>query len=151
MIGQRLLDQNALEKLHVRDVIERYFFAVDARDRDALQSCFSHNAVLDYNFGAPDQGSISGGKAIAEMIFSACVRFTASNHSVSNIQISLATGTAEANIFATAHVVVGDKALVRGLRYEDGLVRNETGWLVAARRHTPLWQIELKTTTPNFF
>jgi hypothetical protein len=39
--------------------------------------------------------------------------------------------------------------LVRGLRYDDRLLRENGEWRIEARRHNPLWQYETRCVPPR--
>jgi hypothetical protein len=43
----------------------------------------------------------------------------------------------------------GGQVLVRGLRYDDRLVREDGAWRIASRRHNPLWQYETVSVLPR--
>jgi hypothetical protein len=138
------------ERLRVRETIERYFFGVDAQDEGALINSFTDNASAEYHVGTPEHKIVSGGIAIARDIYSHCSQFTSSNHSVSNFVVDITSDVASSNTFAVAHVIVHGKALLRGLRYQDRLVRDMDGWRIGKRLHTPLWQIEADVLPPAF-
>jgi hypothetical protein len=138
------------ERLRVRETIERYFFGVDAKDEEALVRCFTDEARAEYHRMTPEENIISGGLSIAKDVYSNCSQFTCSNHSVSNFVVDINPDGANANTFAIAHVILGTKALLRGLRYQDHLVRDLDGWRIARRIHTPLWQIEADVLPPAF-
>lgn len=138
------------ERLRVRETIERYFFGVDAQDEGALISCFIDDASAEYHVTTPEHKIVSGGLAIARDVYANCSQFTSSNHSVSNFVVDITSDVADSNTFVVAHVIVRGKALLRGLRYQDRLVRHMDGWRVARRLHTPLWQIEADVLPPAF-
>lgn len=145
------MQNSALERLYVRETLERYFHAVDAKDSDALHDCFAVDAVATYYADTPDQVIVTGGTAIAQNIYTTCCRFTASHHCISNVAITVDGKTAEASTFAIANVIVGTLGMMRGLRYLDYLVRLETGWQIKTRRHVPLWQHNFETASPKLF
>lgn len=140
-----------MDKADVRDLIETYMFGVDAKDLEALLSCFAPEAEALYHKGTVDEKAVIGGAAIAHGVFESCSRFSASNHSISNVVVQVEGDRARANTFAVAHVIVAEKGLVRGLRYEDVLMRGDSGWTIHSRVHTPLWQTEIVAGTPRFF
>jgi hypothetical protein len=150
--GRSGMDDDVLlnERLRVRETIERYFFGVDAQDEDELVRCFTDEARAEYHRMTPEEKIVSGGLAIAKAVYGSCSQFTCSNHSVSNFVVDINSDGADANTFAIAHVIVGAKAFLRGLRYQDQLVRDLDGWRIARRTHTPLWQIEADVLPPAF-
>jgi ketosteroid isomerase-like protein len=139
------------DKINVREIIERYFFAVDAKDRNALINCFSADAEASYHWMTPEQKTIVGGAAVAEDVYAACSRFTSSTHSIANLIVDVTGEGAEANTFAIAHVIRDTSLVVRGLRYQDKLVRTTQGWRIAWRKHTPMWQTEATVQSPRLF
>lgn len=150
--GDEEMDDDVLltERLRVRETIERYFYGVDAQDEDALVRCFTAEARAKYHRKTAEEKIISGGLAIATDVYTSCCQFTCSNHSVSNFVVDIKSDGADANTFAIAHVIVRTKAFLRGLRYQDHLVRDLHGWRIARRSHTPLWQIEADVLPPAF-
>jgi len=138
-------------KLNVRETIERYFFGVDARDRRALISCFSADAQASYHWLTPEQKTIVGGVAIGEDVYAACSLFTSSTHSIANLTVDLLGEAAEANTFAIANVIRGSSLVVRGLRYQDRLIRTAQGWRIVQRKHTPMWQTEAAVQSLRLF
>jgi SnoaL-like domain len=145
-------NQEQLEhKLNVRETIERYFFGVDAKDRRALVSCFCTDAQASYHWLTPEQKTIVGGIAIGDDVYAVCSLFTSSTHSIANLVVDLIGEAAEANTFAIANVVRGSSLLVRGLRYQDRLIRTPQGWRIIRRKHTPMWQTEAAVQSPRLF
>ncbi len=140
-----------MDWVDIRRLIEAYMFGVDAKDFDALLSCFAPEAEALYHKGSVDEKTVLGGEAIARGVFDSCSRFTASNHSISNFVAHCTGQQATANTFAIAHVVIGSQGLVRGLRYEDSLQRRNGRWLITRRVHTPLWQTGIEIEAPRFF
>jgi hypothetical protein len=143
--------EQVVDKLYVRETIERYFFGVDAQDRKSLIGCFSANAEASYHWATPEERTIVGGVAICDDVFSACRTFTSSTHCIANLVIDVAGEIAEANTFAIAHVVRGNNLVVRGLRYQDRLLRTQEGWHISRRKHTPMWQTEAVVQAPKLF
>jgi hypothetical protein len=54
---------------------------------------------------------------------------------------------------AVAHLIEGvagpGHVMVRGLRYEDRLVRQADGWRIAHRIHRSLWQYDAEAVSPD--
>jgi ketosteroid isomerase-like protein len=133
----------------VRTVIERYFNAIDRRDYALLATCFTQD--VDFEFNLETKIAVKGRDALIARM-SAIPRPAASSHALSNTSIDIDADGATAVTFAVVHVILGQidggKVLVRGIRYDDRLVREEGHWLIAARRHNPLWQYETVATLP---
>jgi|TARA_A100001391_G_scaffold145276_1_gene102887 ketosteroid isomerase-like protein len=140
-----------MDWVDIRRTIEAYMFGVDAKDLDALLSCFAPEAEALYHMGSVDEKTVTGGEAIARGVFDSCSRFTASNHCISNFVAREGVQEATTNTFAVAYVVIGSQGLVRGLRYEDSLKWRDDCWLITRRVHTPLWQTTIDVEAPHFF
>ncbi len=137
------------ERMRVREVLERYLHSLDARDRDALSSCFSTDATARFHAGRAEERSTCGRDAIVDEIFQNQFRVDCSNHTLSNIVIRLKGYRASSITFAVAHLVIGSKVLVRGLRYDDELVKVSGDWRIESRLHTPLWQYDAAAVEPR--
>jgi ketosteroid isomerase-like protein len=136
-------DREPEQQFRIRSVIERYFNAVDRRDWELLAACFTEDVVFEFNLDTAIE--VRGRKALIERM-AAMPKPAASNHALSSTSILVDGDSATAVTFATASVVLdridGGQVLVRGLRYDDTLVRMEGVWRIAQRRHLPVWQYE---------
>lgn len=137
------MSDDTIARFEIREVAERYFWALDRRDWAALESCF-----------APDvRYSLYGGKiemrSAQEVVtrLKGIVRYESTHHAWCNGLIEVdgprATGVIQATAYCILPEAEGHGARVRGLRYEDSYDRNATGqWRIASRRHVPVWQFE---------
>ncbi len=132
-----------------RAVIETYLHGVDAKDEAELLGVFAEDAEALYHRGSADERRTLGRDGIVGEIVRSIARFTASNHSISNFTVKLNGDAARTDTFAIANVVFGTRMLVRGLRYQDLIVRTPAGPVIRERVHTPLWQTELATVPPK--
>jgi SnoaL-like protein len=123
--------------------IRRYFFGLDAKDGALIESCFSGQATTTYNAGGPAEFSVQGRHAIAARVLSFANHFVSSVHALGNARCVLNGDRAECSSFVTAHILTGDTITVRGLRYDDALIRAGESWLIDARVHAALWQYEV--------
>ncbi|MCC0056648.1 MAG: nuclear transport factor 2 family protein [Rhodobiaceae bacterium] len=137
------------DELRVRRVLEAYFFAVDAQQRQTIRDCFREEARATLHFGTRLEQTLTGADSIAERIFKGCKRFDASNHTLSNLKMEIAGSKAAASTFAIAHVVIGTEIQVRGLRYDDVLVCEHGIWRIDQRLHTPRWQYNAAAILPE--
>ena len=143
------MDANEVsDRLEIRELVERYFHGLDAKDHRALLDSFAEYATATYFFGTPQATSISGGRAIADHFIGVVSRFSASTHSTANLAVMLSGDAAHGETFAVAYVIVGDEVLVRGLRYVDEFIRTSQGWRIRMRKHIPLWQFDARSTPP---
>ncbi len=126
----------------IRGLLERYFNAIDRRDFDLLATCFTQDVTFEFNLDTKIM--VLGRDAVVSRM-SELQRPKSSNHALSNTSIVVDGEEARATTFAVVHVVTTDpsgRILVRGIRYDDRLVRVEDRWRIAERRHNPLWQYE---------
>jgi ketosteroid isomerase-like protein len=144
------LDHEPDQQAIVRSVLERYFNAVDRRDFDLLAHCFTPHVVFEFNL---DTKIVVHGRDALVARMSAMPRPAASSHALSNTVILIDGEEARAVTFAVVHAVLavegGGRILVRGIRYDDRLVRAGESWRIAERQHNPLWQYEAAAVRPG--
>jgi len=129
-----------MECWRVRDVLENYFNALDAKDFPRLMSCFADDGSSVDHAGTQFEQSTQSAPAIVRELQDRVAKFKFSNHTTSNIAVSKVSGGAESITFAVAHLHVGEEIIVRGIRYNDYLEKRNAGWVIVRRRHIPLWQ-----------
>jgi SnoaL-like domain len=129
-----------LEELALRRVMDRYLACLDRRDFDGIAACFTDNASIVYLDG---RVSLVGGRALADYL-RFVTNFSASNHTVSSFAVQLDGATATMDTLAVAILLEGEadsgRLLVRGIHYQDRLVRHDEGWLIDQRDHGATWQ-----------
>jgi hypothetical protein len=142
----------AADRVAIREVLERYLFALDRRDFSGLASCFGSDAQAEYVLsasGPPER--LSGVDEIVSFL-RRIEAFPASTHTWGNAGIQIDGDGAESDLLVTATLVNGPAASarvsVRGIRYVDRLVRSGDGWLIAHRRHAPIWQYDVASQNP---
>jgi len=91
----------AIERLLVREVLEKYLASLDDKDWDGIAGCFTDDAVSHYN-DEPD--ALHGGKGVADWLHR-MVAYNATDHSLSNVRIEVTGDTAVAHslVIATLH------------------------------------------------
>ncbi len=134
------IGQEAHAGQDIRDVLERYFFALDTRDEALLASCFTGDATILYHVGSPAEVALRGREAIVRRLHGRTKDFTATTHARSNTVARVNGDTATADTHAVVHVLTGSHMRVRGIRYHDVLVRQADGWQIRERTHVPVWQ-----------
>ncbi|WP_236791797.1 nuclear transport factor 2 family protein [Amycolatopsis sp. GM8] len=137
---RRLLDEQG-----IRDACMRYWAGVDQKDADLFGAAFTADAEL----------SLFGGEnvvKIADMIAGGRLSggYAHTCHSLANQTVTVTGDTATATSFVVAHLIPdAGPILVRGLRYEDQLVRHGSGWRIARREHHTLWQYDAERVVPH--
>ena len=142
-------EDTALDWVSVRTVIETYMQSVDRKDGPTMLSTFADDAQAVYHSGTPEERTTRGGARIVDEILENIRTFTSSNHGISNFTMRIDGDTAQVDTFAIANVVIGNRMLVRGLRYQDIVGPSPKGLVIHRRVHTPLWQAETPTVPPR--
>ncbi len=141
-----------LDKIRIRDIINKYFFGLDRRDWDAVSSCFTSDARWESKPETVDRSSETvvrnGIKVIIEKLHKV-EQFSATSHLATSQSIKIRGDTAAAETFAIAHCIFGPvdrgRIFVRGLLYVDELFRTAEGWRIQHRVHITIWQYEADT------
>ncbi len=133
---QTLLDERAIEALCIR-----YATALDTRDWALLATCFTPDAVAEYE-GLP---SSEGYDAIEKLCRDTLTPLARSQHLLTNIHPEVAGDTATVSSYLQAQHVRpdaegGPNFIIAG-RYRDQLVRTADGWRLE-RRHLEIWWTE---------
>lgn len=124
----------------IADLLVRYARAVDDGDDERLASCFTDDA--EATFAGIDAGI--GGKAIAAFLRAAMGPGArpASTHNLANITVTVRGDEADASSNAVVYGVRGEppQMRVRGVCYDDLVVRTADGWRIRRRTHRPQWE-----------
>lgn len=154
------LDTQAVEALRsviaqaeIRSVLERYFYGLDARDEEALKSCFSADAHYEANTGKGRRIVFKGATEISSTLVRLMGRFDASLHVTSSPAVMIDGDRATADVFAAANMVFkqpedNGQIFVRGVRYRDELRRINGKWVITNRVHTTRWQHNAQSIQP---
>ncbi|MCW2615331.1 MAG: hypothetical protein JWN08_2325 [Frankiales bacterium] len=131
---QRLVDQQA-----VADLCARYTYALDAKDWQRLESCFTADPVFVH-----PGGRLEGFPAILARTSAALDPLDATQHLLGNVVVVVTGDTATAtSYFQAQHVRAGtpggDTYVIAG-SYTDTLTRTDDGWRIAERVQAYLWR-----------
>lgn len=131
---QRLLDQK-----DVADLCVRYTSALDTKDWQLLESCFTSNPVFVH-----PGGRLEGFAAILDRTSAALEPLDATQHLLGNVVVTVDGDAATAtSYFQAQHVRTGtpggDTYLIAG-SYADSLVRTPGGWRIAERVQAYMWR-----------
>jgi 3-phenylpropionate/cinnamic acid dioxygenase small subunit len=113
-------------------VLVRYATSIDTRDWDLFRSCFTADAVTDYE----DIGHWTDLDGIASFMERSHAGFDSTNHSLSNFVIDVEGDTATARCWVHVVLVHRDDpgAWIDAVgRYDDTLERTPHGWRIATR------------------
>ena len=131
---QRLLDEHEITRL-----CYRYGTTLDDRDWPGLRTCFTDDAVTEYE----GLGQFEGYPAIEAVCQTALGPLDRSQRLIGNVLAEVGGGTATAQCYFHAqHVKAGTEGgelhVIAG-RYVDRLVRTPDGWRLARRRLETWW------------
>jgi hypothetical protein len=125
------------DRLAIEALLLRYGSALDGRDSALLESCFSDDAVLEYDAAAPATRAqfVERAKGLK--------KFIVTQHVVANVSVRLDGDRAHATSYAHAQHVRGEsegrETYLMGGTYIDDLVRTPEGWRISHRRFVCDW------------
>ncbi|WP_322050601.1 nuclear transport factor 2 family protein [Paraburkholderia bannensis] len=135
-------DEQVIERMRIREVLENYLGALDDKDWTAIANCFTDDAVAHYNH---EPQALSGGKGVAEWLHR-MVAYNATIHALGNARITVDGDKAVAHSIVTATLHAGEIGLgrvqVRTIDYVDHLVKANGEWKIAKRLHKPTMQYD---------
>ena len=142
----------SIDRLHIRERLERYCACLDARDYAGVAACFTEDCRATFGTGVGDADPLVGGQAIAGWL-RVLDNYRESVHAVSHVAVQFDGEGADVASLLVATLIGGadrsGRAYIRGIRYEDRMVRQGDGWLIQRRRHRPLWQYEALSQVPG--
>ena len=126
--------QELFDRQEITDVMHSYCRFVDLNLPEKQVECFTIDAAADYYGGT----ELVGRGAILEMLQEALTRFTATCHTLSNIEISFEspnTANSISYVQAWHRKLSGpeDDYEVRG-QYHDRWLKTEEGWRISYRK-----------------
>ena len=132
------INQEIPDKQHIRELQNRYSYAIDSGQYDKLDGMFTPDAT--YNFVT---GSTDNLEALKNTIQEALLPLTSSQHINGNQWAEIAGDCATAGCYFTVHMfkegVVDGEHFEMGGRYDDELLRTPDGWRFTSRSITILW------------
>ena len=132
------VNQEISDKQHIRELQNRYSYAIDSGHYDKLDGMFTPDAT--YNFVT---GSTDNLEALKNTIRDALQPLTSSQHINGNQWAGIAGDCATAGCYFTVHMfkegVVDGEHFEMGGRYDDELLRTPDGWRFTSRSITILW------------
>jgi hypothetical protein len=118
----------------VHDLVHRYATAIDSRRLELLRDVFTPDATEDFRrLGAKAEGV----DAIIALIEQAIARWTATQHSITNV---VSDGETCSCYFVAVHVKPEGGLFEVGGAYYDTLVRTDDGLRIAERILEPIWE-----------
>ena len=132
------VNQAIPDKQHIRELQNRYSYAIDSGQYDNLDAMFTHDAT--YNFVT---GSTDNLEALKNTIRDALQPLSSSQHINANQWAEIEGDRATAGCYFTVHMykegLADGEHFEMGGRYEDELIRTPDGWRFTSRTITILW------------
>ena len=130
-----LSQQEISDRMEINDVLVRYTRAIDQRDYELLDTCFTEDAHLDYTASGGIKGKYPEVRAWLEK---ALAQFDAMMHMIGNVVIELDGDEARSGTYLMNPMGMksGSGALsffTVGGEYVDQLVRTSGGWKIRER------------------
>jgi 3-phenylpropionate/cinnamic acid dioxygenase small subunit len=131
--------QSLLDRQEISDLLVRYTTALDAKDWELLESCFTKSPVFVH-----PGGRLVGFTEILARTSAALTPLTITQHLLGNLVVEVNGDTARASCYFRAqHVRTGtpggDTYIIAG-RYIDTLSRTSLGWKIAERVQSYMWR-----------
>ena len=125
--------QELLDKQAITEVLYAYCAHLDKMDLHALAALFTHDCVVNYG---PEPHLSSHGSEALRSDLGRMWRWARTSHHLSNVTVSLGADGRSAEsvsyVLAWHEQPDGSTATMMG-QYHDRLVREESGWHIAAR------------------
>jgi len=136
MSYERMTADQIGDRIEINDLLVRYAAAIDAKDYNLLDTCFTPDAKVDYTSSAGIAGTYPEARAWLEK---ALAMFSMTLHYVTNSTVTLDGDSARATtyVFNPMRMKNADGSasyFTVGAYYHDRLVRTQDGWRIAERR-----------------
>ncbi len=127
--------QEMSDRFEIQDLITAYCYAVDTGDFDALDACFTPDAVIDYSEMVGVKGSLEEIKAFLTQSLGAVQAYL---HAVSTTQYVIAGDTARTRTAVYNPMQIDDngapRVMVFNLWYHHEYRRTDAGWRISLLR-----------------
>jgi len=139
--------QEVAERLALRDLIDGYAAAVDARDADRFAALFTPEGSLAVHEteDADPVVEYRGHRALRE-VMDLLRTFSTTLHVMANHRCRIAGAAATGEVYCMAHHITagegGEVDLVMYIRYRDAYLRTPEGWRFARRDVLRQWTEE---------
>jgi hypothetical protein len=142
--------QEVVDRMQLRDLMNRYARAVDAKDPELLRTVVTPDIDFNYNNGAR---TFVGYDGYLNMLKGTWM-FHATMHFMGNQTVEFhGADAASMETYANAHHLHAgpdgkEMDMVVGLRYLDDVIRVDGRWKVRKRVMVVVWQQEIPVTAP---
>jgi hypothetical protein len=135
MSDPTLTIQEISDRIRINDLLTRYTVAIDTKDWNLLDTCFTPEAHVDYTASGGIKGPYPEVRKWLEKVLAA---FPVTMHFISNTTVELKGDTAKSRTYVINPMGLrkpdgGMQMFTVGAYYIDELVRTEAGWRIADR------------------
>lgn len=130
-----MTQQELSDRIEIDDLLTRYATAIDTKNWDLFETCFTEDAFIDYT----DAGGVKGGRQeVKEWLAKVMRGFPMTQHVVANRAVVLNGDTATSrscfyNPMGMPDGKGGLSLFIDGGYYNDELVRTADGWRIKER------------------
>ena len=140
-MADRPTDDDFLERLKIRDLLERYCYGHDMHDYDLVATCFTPDVRASYLNGAAKASNRDDFMKVMQSPAAFEFAYQAHNTAHAHIVVDGDSATADSLcVIVLAQGEAGHDALIRGARYLDRLRRENGEWRICEREHRSLWE-----------
>jgi ketosteroid isomerase-like protein len=142
------LDGDSADRIALRDLVERYAWAVDARDIDAEVGLFAEEGVLlSHLMAGTEETPLErrGHTQLRRALELGLAQYQRTTHVIGGQVVELAGDEARGTTQCLAHHVYragdgADRLLVMAIRYHDRYCKQDGSWRFAERRLRLEWR-----------
>ena len=128
------------DRVAIQGLLDSYAATLDRRDWEGFRASFSEQARTEYSWG-----SFTDVDALTEAMVDILAPFSVTEHIITNAQIALDGGRAQATAKLWVICVAPDddpgEHLIEGGHYETEFVRNEGNWKISGLALKLSWAI----------
>ena len=135
-----LSDSQLKDRLAITDVVNSMGTLADLGQYDRLQQLFSDRVTVDYTSLFPGEVQEISAEQLMTQWQSVLPGFDATQHLITNHQITIDGNEATAVAYVRATHKLGDEMWVVGGYYVDELVRTDEGWKLKAIQYNALYE-----------
>jgi ketosteroid isomerase-like protein len=135
------------DRVHLRDLVERYAMAVDARDIDAVVHLFTEDGVLlSHLMPGTEESPLErrGHEQLRRALEIGLARYRRTTHIIGGQVVELDGDEAEGTTVCVAHHLHetddGDELVVMAIRYHDRFTKKHGSWRFSERRLQLEWR-----------
>jgi uncharacterized protein (TIGR02246 family) len=148
MRGMENLESDGADRIALRDLVERYALAVDARDIDTVVNLFTEDGVMLSHLMPGTEGTPlerQGHEQLRRALELGLAQYRRTTHVIGGQVIQIEGDESVGTVACLAHHVYGtdqgdERLLVMAIRYHDHYSKRQGSWRFAERRLRLEWR-----------